>query len=79
MQVQVKLYGTLGKRVSGYDHRRGLAVEVPEGATVRDLLAQLAIPLKRVGVVSLDGRLAGKKAPLAPGVLVKVFHPIFGG
>jgi hypothetical protein len=30
-------------------------------------------------VVSLDGRLAGKKAPLAPGVLVKVFHPIFGG
>lgn len=79
MQVQVKLYGTLGKRVAGYDHDRGLALEVPEGATVTDLLGQLAIPLKRVGVVSVDGRLSGKSARLTPGALVKVFHPIFGG
>ena len=79
MQVQVKLYGTLGKRVAGYDHHRGLAVEIAEGATVTDLLEQLAIPLKRIGVVSLDGRLVGKGAPLKPGALVKVFHPIFGG
>jgi sulfur carrier protein ThiS len=79
MQVQVKLYGTLGKQVVGYDHRKGLAVEVKEGATVADLIARIGIPFKRVGVVSLDGRLAGKETPLASGMMVKVFHPIFGG
>jgi sulfur carrier protein ThiS len=79
MQVQVKLYGTLGKQVAGYDHRTGLALEVDQGATVADLIARLRIPLKRVGVVSLDGRLAGRETPLAPGMVVKVFHPIFGG
>ena len=28
MEVHVKLYGTLGNRVPGYDHQAGLAVEV---------------------------------------------------
>lgn len=79
MQVRVKLYGTLGKRVAGYDHQSGLAVEVAEGATVAGLMAQLEIPLKKIGMVSLDGRLARKTAALRPGMLVKVFHPIFGG
>ena len=79
MQVRVKLYGTLGKGVTGYDHPSGMAVEVSDGATVVELLAQIGIPLKRIGMVSLDGRLAGKTAILQPGMMVKVFHPIFGG
>jgi len=79
MQVRVKLYGTLGKGVAGYDHASGLTVEVSDGATVGELLAQLGIPLKKIGMVSLDGRLAGKTAALRPGMMVKVFHPIFGG
>jgi len=79
MQVRVKLYGTLGKQVPGYDHRQGLVVEVPEGVTVSDLMNRLGIPLKKIGMVSLDGRLAGKETILHPDMQVKVFHPIFGG
>ena len=79
MQVQVKLYGTLGKGVTGYDHASGMAVEVADGTTNTELMAQLGIPLKRIGMVSLDGRLARKTAALRPGMMVKVFHPIFGG
>ena len=79
MQVQVKLYGTLGKQVPGYDHRQGLAVEVAEGATVADLMSRLGIPLKKIGMVSLNGCLAGREASLQANMLVKVFHPIFGG
>ena len=79
MQVRVKLYGTLGKRVPGYDHRQGLAVEVAEGTTVADLMGGLGIPLKKIGMVSLNGRLAGREAILQPDEQVKVFHPIFGG
>lgn len=79
MQVQVKLYGTLGKGVAGYDHRHGLTVDIEEGATVEALMVQLAVPLKKIGVVSVDGRLSDKNATLSPGALVKVFHPIFGG
>lgn len=79
MQVQVKLYGTLGKWVAGYDHRTGLAVDVEDGATVTELMAQLGVPLDKIGMVSMDGRLVGKATALRSGVLVKVFHPIFGG
>jgi len=79
MQVRVKLYGTLGKRVPGYDHQQGLVVRMTEGATVTDLMARLGIPLNKIGMVSLDGRLAGKETVLHPEVQVKVFHPIFGG
>ena len=79
MQVQVKLYGTLGKGVDGYDHRTGLVVEMDAGATVADLLQRIGVPLKKIGMVSLDGRLAGKETSLQPGMQVKVFHPIFGG
>jgi sulfur carrier protein ThiS len=79
MQVQVKLYGTLGKWVDGYDHRQGLAVAIEEGTTVADLMARIGIPLKKIGMVSLDGRLAGKETILQAHMQVKVFHPIFGG
>jgi sulfur carrier protein ThiS len=56
-----------------------MTVEVSDGATVVELLSQLGIPLEKIGMVSLDGRLAGKPATLRPGMMVKVFHPIFGG
>ncbi|MCB2169461.1 MAG: MoaD/ThiS family protein [Deltaproteobacteria bacterium] len=79
MQVQVKLYGTLGKWVAGYDHRTGLAVNVDDGATVTELMTQLGVPLDKIGMVSLNGRLVGKATALRNGALVKVFHPIFGG
>lgn len=79
MQVRVKLYGTLGKGVAGYDHASGMTVEVADGTTITDLMAQLGVPLKKIGMVSLDGRLARKTATLRPGMIVKVFHPIFGG
>ena len=46
MQVQVKLYGTLGKWVDGYDHQAGLAVEMEKGATVADLMQRIGLPLK---------------------------------
>jgi len=79
MQVQVKLYGMLGKWVDGYDHRAGLAVKMDAGATVADLMQRIGLPLEKIGMVSLDGRLAGKETILQPGMQVKVFHPIFGG
>jgi sulfur carrier protein ThiS len=79
MQVKVRLYGTLGRRVAGYDHRNGLVLEVDEGTTVAQLMTRLEIPLKKIGMVSLDGRLAGRNDTLQAVVQVKVFHPLFGG
>jgi sulfur carrier protein ThiS len=54
-------------------------VSVEDGATVTELMAQLGVPLDKIGMVSMDGRLVGKATALRSGVLVKVFHPIFGG
>jgi sulfur carrier protein ThiS len=79
MQVTVRLYGILEQQVPGYDHRTGLVQEVAEGTTVAQLLTRLKIPLKKVGMVSLNGHLAGKDDTLQDSMQVKVFHPIFGG
>ena len=44
MKVNVKLYGTLSKAFPEYRHSLGMDVDIPQGATVDDLLALLHTP-----------------------------------
>ena len=44
MKVKVRLFGTLSQKFPGYDSVKGLEVEIPDGARVKDLLAHLGIP-----------------------------------
>jgi hypothetical protein len=39
----------------------------------------LGIPLRSVGIVSVNGRAAKRADVLPESGMVKVFHPIFGG
>ena len=79
MKVRVKLYGTLSLRVPGYQHSQGIEVELPEGATVKDLLALLEISESQGAAVTIDGRIqkAGDKIP--GGVHARVFQSVGGG
>jgi sulfur carrier protein ThiS len=79
MKVRVKLYGTLSQRVPGYQHSQGIEVEIPEGATVQDLLARLEISESRGAVVIAEGRVLGADDEMRSGVAVSVVQTIQGG
>jgi sulfur carrier protein ThiS len=79
MKARIKLYGTLSLRVPGYEHSRGIEIELAEGATVKDLLDHLKISESQGAVVTIDGRIqkAGDKIP--EGVHARVFQSVGGG
>ena len=79
MRLTVKLYGTLGRSFDGYDHLSGLEVTIADEALIDDLLVYLNLAPKRLGIVSMDGRVLKKKSPLKDGALIKIFQPIAGG
>jgi len=79
IDLTVKVYGTLEKYITGYNPLTGCGVQMTSPASVADLIAHLGIPPKRVGIVSVNGRLAKQKDILPDRAVVKVFHPIFGG
>lgn len=79
MKVRVNLYGTLRQRFPAYRPSEGIEVEVPEGATVRDLLSLLDIPQSQGAVVIVEGRVLKAEDKLRRGVPVNVLQVIGGG
>ena len=79
MKVRIKLYGTLGLRVPGYRHSEGIEVELPDGATVYDLLTRLKISESEGAVVSIEGRLRMADDKLSDGAQAQVFQTLHGG
>ena len=78
MKVQVKVYATLRKYaadgVSG-----GCELELAEGATVGDALAELKIPEAEVAFVFVNSVRQELDQALADGNELGVFPPIAGG
>ena len=79
MKVRVKLFGTLSQGFPGYQHSQGMEVEIPEGATVKDLLALLEISESRGAVVIAEARILKAGDKLRRGAQVNVLQSIQGG
>jgi len=79
MKVKVKLYGTLSRRFSGYQHSQGIEVEVPDGATVKDLLIFLEIPESLGTVVIMQGRVRKPEDKVQCGVTANIMQLMGGG
>jgi len=79
MNVQVKLFGLLPRRFPGYDPEKGMKVDLPPEARVKDLLARLGISKEEGGIVAVDGLVLKAEAELREGAVLHVFHPIVGG
>jgi len=79
MNVKVRLFGTLGKKFPDHDPLNGFEIEIPEEATVGDLLDRLNIAKSKIGLVSVQGRLVKAGKTLKPGDFIRIFRPIFGG
>ncbi len=77
MRVQVELF--LHLRRYALPGEGPQEVELPEGATLGDLLARLGIPGSVQKVVLVDGRLRPASEPLQEGERVTVFPPLEGG
>jgi sulfur carrier protein ThiS len=79
MKVRVKLYGTLSQRFPGYRHSQGIEVEIPDRATVKDLLALLEISGAQGAVVIMEGRVLKADDKMRRGVPVSVLQAVRGG
>ena len=79
MKIRVKLFGTLPQRYPAYDSPRGLEVEIPDGATVKDLLAHLDFSAADGGLVAIDNLVVQHDHELHDGVSVRIFQRAFGG
>jgi sulfur carrier protein ThiS len=79
MKVRVKLYGTYSQRFPGYQHSQGIEVDIPDGATVNDLLVHLEISESQGAVVIVEGRVLKADDKMRCGVPVNVLQAIGGG
>ena len=79
MRLTVKLYGTLSRSFDEYDHLSGLKVNIPDEASIHDLLDYLNLSSERLGMIYMDGKVLNKKSRLKDGALIKIFQPISGG
>lgn len=79
MKIEVKTFATL-RRVFP-DNKQGIgSVELPDGATIEDLLAKLGITLPQAQMVLVNGQHQGDyKAVLKDGDTVSIFPPLAGG
>jgi molybdopterin converting factor small subunit len=75
----VRLFATLRRCLDGVAVGAATEVELPDGATVADLLAMLGVPLAEAKVAFVNGRARPMEWPLQPGDEVGIFPPIGGG
>ncbi|NWF92244.1 MAG: MoaD/ThiS family protein [Syntrophaceae bacterium] len=78
MQVTVKLFATLSQYAK-VGPGTPFEMELPEGATVADIVNQLKLPQKEVKVFFVNGRARSSDWPLRSGDEVGIFPLIAGG
>jgi molybdopterin converting factor small subunit len=88
MKVCVRLYATLAQSMSGdlssrhpQEIRAGtpLELQLPDGSTLSDLVARLALPKEKVRVAFVNGKVQRLDFRLSPGDEVGLFPPVGGG
>ncbi len=79
MKVTVKLFSAIRDGFPDYDPETGLALELPDEASVADLIRHLGIPLEKAPVVACDGRILPKDGLLKDGGVLNLFQPVAGG
>jgi len=79
VRVEVQLHATLTSFLPPGSHDGVATVVLPDGATVADVIARLAIPPDLSRVVLVNGHDVEDDAVLRPGDVIDVFPPLAGG
>ncbi len=77
--VRVRLFASLRRRYPHLGIGEPISVELPEGATLDQLVEHLQLPVNEVKVIFVNGIVRGKDHPLADGDEVGIFPPVGGG
>jgi sulfur carrier protein ThiS len=79
MKIRVKLFGTVTKHFPTYKSEHGVVVEIPEGSSVAELIANLGITKSKVGIITVEERVVQADYKLRDGTSVHIYQPISGG
>jgi molybdopterin converting factor small subunit len=79
MKVEVRLFATLQPYLPPGAHGDSISLEVPAGATVRDVVESLKIPSEGDCLTVVNGRDAASELVLSPGDELALFPPLSGG
>jgi molybdopterin converting factor small subunit len=77
--VQVKLFATLRRQVPELEIGEAMAIELPDDATVGDLLDELDLPEEQVKVVFVNAVVRKEAHPLSDRDDIGIFPPVGGG
>lgn len=77
MLVTVRAFANLQHYAPG--RRTRFELELPEGATVADILAALRVPSRVETVLLVNGRRAERGTAVSPGDEITLFPPMEGG
>ena len=84
MQITFKLYASLTEHLPP-EHRRAnqMTLDVPDGATVAEVVAPFALPMRLVHLVLINGAFVPPEQratrALQPGDVLAIWPPIAGG
>ena len=79
MKVRVRAFGTLRSQLPDAGGEDGAEIEVPQGATVNELLGRLGLGTYRGAVVAAEGRILRGGDPLNDGSSLAIFQLMSGG
>ena len=79
VRVQIKLFSVLRDYVSNYDPKKGVVADLPDDATVSDLLDHLGIPMSKAPVVICEGRILKSTDTIQPNSTLHIIQPVAGG
>jgi sulfur carrier protein ThiS len=79
MDIHVKLLGFLSQQATGEDHPTGMIVDLPQDATVSDLLDYLNIDSAGDSVVISAGRIIRPQDRLPENSRITIFPVVHGG
>jgi len=79
MKVDVRLFATLQPYLPAGTAGDGISLDLPAGATVRDVVESLKIPGELACLIVVNGRDAGPDQVLVPGDELAMFPPLSGG
>lgn len=77
--IHVKLFATLRRHYPDLGIGEAMPMELPEGATVGQLLGELRLAEEQVTVVFVNGTVQGEDHSLTDGDEVGIFPPVGGG
>lgn len=79
ISVQVKPFATLRRHFADIEVGEAVLVELPDEATVGDLLSELDVPREQVKIVFVNGTVQKQDYSLSDGDEIGLFPPVGGG